>query len=109
MAKTVTRKITLFLEGEDKTFYSKFANARNIIKAQNLFKKMEDAEDEMAVLDEVLDFLAKDIYHGEFTKDDMWDGIDAADFMEELQNQLMLVMTRDVESLKKQAFLANQK
>lgn len=107
MAKQTHRKITLMMDGEEKTFHSKFASARNVFTAQTLFKKMEDnPEQEMEIIDEILDFIARDIYHGEFTKDDILDGVDSADFMEELQTQLIMVMTRDVEATKKQAFLS---
>jgi|SRR5699024_8571213 len=109
MAKQTHRKITLFIDGEEKTYHSKFASARNVFKAQEMFKRMEQEPDkEMEIIDEILDFIAKDIYHSEFTKDDILDGIDAADFMEELQTQLIMVMTRDVDSVKKQAFLSQK-
>lgn len=112
MAKT-QRKITLFLNDKEQTFYSKFASARNVFKAQDLMLKMEGFENseentmtEKEIFDEVLDFLAKDIYHNQFTADDMLDGLDSADFIEEVQIQLMMVMTRDVEGLKKVALQA---
>lgn len=108
MAKN-TRKITLFIEDEEKTFFSKFSPAKNIFKAQKLFSRMEqEPENEMEIIEEILDFIAKDVYRSEFTKDDVLNGLDSADFMEELQTQLMMVMTRDVEGLKKQALQAQQ-
>lgn len=108
MAKQ-TRKITLLINGEEKTFYSKFSPAKNIFKAQKLFGKLEkEPENEMEIIEEILDFIAKDVYNGEFTKDDVLEGLDSADFMEELQNQLMMVMTRDVDGLKKQALQAQK-
>jgi len=109
------RKITLFLNDKEETFYSKFASARNVFKAQDLMLKMESFENsednkmtEKEIFDEVLDFLAKDIYHNQFTADDMLDGLDSADFIEEVQTQLMMVMTRDVEGLKRVALQAQK-
>lgn len=108
------RKITLFLNNKEQTFYSKFASARNVFKAQNLMQKMETfetsddenkpTEEEMFM--EILDFLATDIYHNQFTADDMLIGTDSADFIEMVQSQLIMVMTRDVEGLKKVAMQA---
>ncbi|MFD2829236.1 phage tail assembly chaperone G [Corticicoccus populi] len=100
MAKTTHRKITLLIDGEEKTFYSKFASARNVFKAQDLFKKMETNEDEQEAIMEVLNFLAKDIYHDEFTADDVLDGTDSAEFMTMVQDQLIAVMTKDVKETK---------
>lgn len=108
MAKQ-TRKITLLINDKEETFFSKFSPAKNIFKAQKLFTRLEnEPEKEMEVIEEILDFIAKDVYNAEFTKDDILEGIDSADFMEELQNQLILVMTRDVEGLKRQALQAQQ-
>ncbi|HBV22272.1 MAG TPA: hypothetical protein DEB42_00575 [Jeotgalicoccus sp.] len=108
MAKQ-TRKITLLINDKEETFFSNFSPAKNIFKAQKLFSRLEaEPEKEMEVIEEILDFIAKDVYNAEFTKDDILEGIDSADFMEELQIQLMLVMTRDVEGLKKQALQAQQ-
>lgn len=108
MAKQ-TRKITLLINDKEETFFSKFSPAKNIFKAQKLFSRLEsEPEKEMEVIEEILDFIAKDVYNAEFTKDDILEGVDSADFMEELQNQLMMVMTRDVEGLKKQALQAQQ-
>ena len=108
MAKQ-TRKITLLINDKEETFFSKFSPAKNIFKAQKLFSRLEsEPEKEMEVIEEILDFIAKDVYNAEFTKDDILEGIDSADFMEELQTQLMLVMTRDVEGLKRQALQAQQ-
>lgn len=108
MAK-VTRKITLLINDKEETFFSKFSPAKNIFKAQKLFSRLEsEPEKEMEVIEEILDFIARDVYNAEFTKDDILEGIDSADFMEELQLQLMLVMTRDVDGLKKQALQAQQ-
>ena len=57
------RKITLFLNDKEETFYSKFASARNVFKAQDLMLKMESFENsednkmtEQEVFEEVLDF-----------------------------------------------------
>lgn len=108
MAKQ-TRKITLLINDKEETFFSKFSPAKNIFKAQKLFSRLEsEPEKEMEIIEEILDFIAKDVYNSEFTKDDILEGIDSADFMEELQTQLMLVMTRDVDGLKKQALQAQQ-
>lgn len=108
------RKITLFLNDKEQTFYSKFASARNVFKAQSLMQKMEafeTSDDENKLTEEemfmeILDFLATDIYNKQFTADEMLDGLDSADFIEEVQTQLMMVMTRDVEGLKKVAMQA---
>ena len=108
MAKQ-TRKITLLINDKEETFFSNFSPAKNIFKAQKLFSRLEsEPEKEMEVIEEILDFIARDVYNAEFTKDDILEGIDSADFMEILQLQLMLVMTRDVEGLKKQALQAQQ-
>lgn len=108
------RKITLFINDKEQTFYSKFASARNVFKAQNLMQKMEAFETseeenkltEEEMFTEILNFLATDIYNNQFTADDMLDGLDSADFIEEVQTQLMMVMTRDVEGLKRVALQA---
>lgn len=109
MTKNPTRKITLLINDEEQTFFSKFSPAKNIFKAQKLFSRMEqEPENELEIIEEILDFIAKDVYRGEFTKDQVLEGIDSADFMDELQTQLMMVMTRNIEGLKKQALQAQQ-
>lgn len=100
MAKTTHRKITLMMNEEEKTFFAKFSSARNVFKAQTLFKKLEDNEDEQGALMEVIDFLAKDVYKDQFTTDEFLDGVDSADFQDEIQTQLIGVMTRDVDGMK---------
>ena len=102
----VTRKIELMIDGEYKTFHSPFASARNVYKAQDLFKRLDEEENEKEVVEDIIAFLAKDIYQDQFTVDQFWDGIEASDFIEEIQNQLLSVITKDVEQTKD--FLAHQ-
>lgn len=98
---TSHRKITLFIDGEYKTFYSAFANARNVFKAQEFFDRMQNNPDkEFEIIDEILDFIANDIYHKEITKDQILDGTDSSDFMDMIRNQLIAIMTRDVDGTK---------
>lgn len=94
------------INDKEVTYFSQFASARNVFTAQDLFAKMEkEPEKEREHIDEILNFIATDIYNNQFTVDDILDGTDSADFMDMIQTQLIMVMTRDVEATKKQAFL----
>lgn len=77
-----------------------FKKIRDAIQFQVELEKGEMSELEM--IDRLADFVANDIYSGQFTKDDIYDRMHAPDAAEELQQQVLFVAQgQQTESTKK--------
>lgn len=69
-------KITLRIDGKDKEFINDFVTARNYRNALEIHRKIEanpNIKDE-ELLAEMLPFIVS-VFGGQFTLDDIWDGI----------------------------------
>ena len=69
-------KITLRIDGKDKEFLNDFVTARNYRKALEIHRNLEanpQIKDE-ELLEDVLPFIVS-VFAGQFTLDDLWDGI----------------------------------
>ncbi len=81
-------EMTLLIEGEKKNFkLPAFIPAVIFRKSIQFAQMMDDSSDNLdpAVLEQLVTFIANDIYAGQFTPDQFWEGVDSRDFMSALQ------------------------
>lgn len=101
MAKKKNIEITLNINGEDKTFVCTIVKGillRETASIVKVFSGMENGFDE-DVLDEVVDYVVN-VFNGQFTRDDFYNGIDLADMMPTIQNIAEQVMEKATSKLK---------
>jgi|SRR5699024_2489728 len=86
-------KLKLVIDGKDKTFSTGnrlpaliFKRALNV--ATKLQKSTDDPTKLMEALDHAVDFIAEDLFHGKFTADEFWEGIQSDNLMDVVQQCL---------------------
>lgn len=83
-------KITLKINGEDKTFTAPFVNARKLKDSFALSKKFQEDFNENT-LDEAGNYLVN-IYGNQFTLDELYDGFAADKFLSKAVEDMERVM-----------------
>lgn len=83
-------KITLRIDGEDKTFTNDFVKARVFRNALKLNEQMRDEEGNISVdmFDNMIEFVTT-VFDKQFTVDEVWDGIRAS----KLQSEIMRIFS----------------
>lgn len=76
-------KITLRLNGEDKTFVNDFVSARLFRKALELNEKFKEISDLTEQFDLMEEYVVS-VFNGQFTADDLIDGLPAGKYSSEL-------------------------
>lgn len=94
------RKITLITDiekGTKKEFTSSFTKGSLAMRALKIGKAFEDMPEgttpDLQLIDELADVVAVS-YNGQFTKDEMLDGIDAPELFEVLMEQLQSIFEK---------------
>lgn len=98
----MTKKIELMIYADNKeelkTFYQpsriKGKAARVGLKLGAKMEDLSDGDLQDEVLDEMLQYVAEFGYNGQFTADELENGLDARDLFEELSNQISSIVTR---------------
>lgn len=70
------QKITLFINGEEKTFTVPFVKARMFRRALEIHKKYDLNNVDVETLDTLVSYVV-DLFNSQFTVDDFYDGISA--------------------------------
>jgi hypothetical protein len=96
LAKTDAEGKVVLENGEvvlETFFSSPFIPFRVVLEATKLSARMQKAtaETEVDMAEELINFVAQDIYGKQFTKDDLLDRLHAPDAMQEIQNQIDFV------------------
>lgn len=99
MAKTKRNAIELnvgYDEEKDKPvtkvyYTSPYLSGRLFRDALSISSELEDSEDEMANLDKLLNFVASDIYSGQFTAEELEEGLPPYRIVQECQEQVFFV------------------
>lgn len=71
-----------------------FSKVRDALQLQTEMDK-EEGMTELDMMDKLSDFVAKDIYNNQFSKDDIYERLHAPDAVDALQSQLMFVARGD--------------
>jgi hypothetical protein len=69
-------QITLFVNGEEKTFTVPFVKARMLRRALEIIKKYDLNDVDVQTLDVLVSYVV-DLFNNQFTVDDIYDGIPA--------------------------------
>ena len=96
LAKTDAKGKAVLENGEvvlETFFSSPFIPFRVVLEATKLSARMQKAtaDTEVDMAEELINFVAQDIYGKQFTKDDLLDRLHAPDAMQEIQNQIDFV------------------
>lgn len=77
----------------EKVYSSPFIPFRVVFEATKLSARMQKAtaENEIEMIEELMNFVAKDIYGGQFTKDELLNRLHAPDAMREIEAQITFV------------------
>lgn len=94
-------KLTLKIDGENKEFaLSGFIPAVIFKKSLQFAHAMDSNEGlDPALMERLVEFISQDIYGGQFTPDEFWEGIDSRDFMTVLQQSISAPTFRAQEKL----------
>lgn len=94
MAQQSITLVTNFETGGTKEFFqSKHIKGSVTLEGLEIGKELAKKGDEVggAEIREVASFIAKDLYAGQFTSEELIDGLDARELIESLMNQLTSV------------------
>lgn len=98
-------------DAEYKTYYSTehipLRVTLNAVKSQKKLMDSKGTADEAEMIEWMINIVVKDIYKGQFTEDELLDGLHAATAMETLQEQLAFAMGGGKSDTKK--FVESQK
>jgi hypothetical protein len=94
-------KLTLKIDGENKEFALSGFIPAVIFKKSLQFAHAMDSNDGLDpdLMERLVEFIAQDIYGGQFTPDEFWEGIDSRDFMTVLQQSISAPTFRAQEKL----------
>lgn len=80
-------QIKLYIDGQKKTFAVPFVKARMLRRAIELGEQLGDTKSKqnvsLADIDSMVEFVV-DLFNGQFSVDDLWDGLSNEEFIPEL-------------------------
>lgn len=69
-------KLTLLIDGKEKTFTQDFISGRMFRRTLEISKKFQDGQIDVETLDIAVDYVVE-LFGGQFTRDEFYDGIEA--------------------------------
>lgn len=69
-------KLTLLIDGKEKTFTQNFISGRMFRRTLEISKKFQDGQIDVETLDIAVDYVV-DLFGGQFSRDEFYDGIEA--------------------------------
>lgn len=86
-------QITLNIEGKDKSFTVPFVSGRAMRKALEIAKKSNLNDIDVETLDTLVDYVV-DLFRGQFTRDEYYDGIEAQKLLSSVMDCINEVLGR---------------
>lgn len=92
-------KITLLIDGEEKTFSQPAYMPAIRFKQSVQWAKQLQEDFSNETLEGVVDYISRDLYNSQFTSEEFWNGVDAGDVMQLLMDVVTSPARRAEEKL----------